>query len=80
MTKELLEQCYDNARCGIANNVHNLLAEIEDFDNDMSGSSITDELTYEVEKFERKLIRVLNREFSKLGFGKGIVKNYKRFD
>ena len=62
-----LAQAYNIAIHAIAR-ITDVSARLEDFDEEMEGSSITDELNAIVDKAHSKMMKTLNKNFKLLGF------------
>lgn len=77
MKTEQLSQAYKIARSAIGR-MSDVSAYLEDFNDEMDGSSITDELNCEVEKAEKRLVNLLNKQFKQAFGNQGeiVIKNY----
>ena len=75
--KERLEQGYESARHAIER-MSDVLAHLEEFDEAMEGSAITDELNHLVDKAMKSMLWNLNKSFrDNFGeIGKEIIRNY----
>lgn len=72
VSQEQLRTCYELALSAIEK-MSNASAYLEDFDGEMEGSCITDELQYIIEKCQNKMKSYLKKQFKFLG-----LKNLKQ--
>ena len=67
--QDRLENAYNSALYAIAT-MDTSVAILEDFDQELEGSSITDELTDIIDKAQAKMRKVLDKNFKLMGYSK----------